>query len=174
MGACLCRLLCGRRRAPASPYKKLDIDVEAGGATEGANSDDDEEWDDFDAVAARAGETPLQKRGAAAEELEPEPEPEPEPDPFAGFAMAPNICRTQRHAATSVWASPQQVSTSLLAADVASSTSTSWDDDLGGELGTDQRRREAEERRRARQAQRGDQPERATRTSRLAAQRVPD
>ena len=54
MGACLCRLLCGRRRAPASPYKKLDIDVEAGAATEGANSDDDEEWDDFDAVAASA------------------------------------------------------------------------------------------------------------------------
>ena len=156
----------------------MDIDVEAGAATEGANSDDDEEWDDFDAVAARAGETPLQKRGssAAAPALppEPEPEPEPEPDPFAGFAMAPTIGRTQRHAATSVWASPQQVSTSLLAADAASSTSTSWDDDLGGELGTDRRRREAEERRRARQAQRGDQPERATRTSRLAAQRVPD
>ena len=173
MGACLCRLLCGRRRAPASPYKKLDIDVEAGAATEGANSDDDEDWDDFDAVAARAGETPLQKRGSsAAAPALPEPEPEPEPDPFAGFAMAPTIGRTQRHAATSVWASPQQVSTSLLAADAASSTS--WDDDLGGELGTDRRRRDAEERRRARQAQRGDQPERATRTSRLAAQRVPD
>ena len=157
----------------------MDIDVEAG--AEGANSDDDEEWDDFDAVAARAGETPLQKRGSSAAaptlveepESEPEPEPEPEPDPFAGFAMAPTIGRTQRHAATSVWASPQQVSTSLLAADAASSTS-SWDDDLGGELGTDRRRRDAEERRRARQAQRGDQPERATRTSRLAAQRVPD
>ena len=168
MGACLCRLLCGGG-ARLFSYKKMDIDVEAGAATEGANSDDDEEWGDFGGrPESAAAETRLFGRGARSR-AEPEPEPEPEPDPFAGFAMAPKNSRTQRHAATSVWAPPavQPASSPRTPRPQPHGTTTSagsWHRPAAaGGRGADARDRRS-----------GDQPERATRTSRLAAQRVPD
>ena len=139
---------CCRKKQPEAAYKKIEErptpDIEGGGF----GVDDDEEWDDFDA--------PNNSAAIAVEE----PQPEPEPDPFAGFDMAPTINKTKRHNVreVNVFAKPAVPSSSMFAMGAEApdeGAGGGWGDaDLGDDLGVNERRRMAEERREARRKER--------------------
>ena len=80
-------------------------------------------------------------------------------DPFAGFDMAPQIKKTVRHEASSVFAKPAAPSSGLFAmtseAEADDGGGAGWgdDDDGLGDFGAAEKRRAAEERRKARREQ---------------------
>ena len=151
------RSCCCKRKT--SEYKKLDTpslspcdDIEGGGAV--ADDDWEEDFEDPEM---------------------PEPEPEPEPDPFADFGMAPQIQKTRKHNAPSVFGEKSVPTSSRFAMAAADETDSGggW----GGELDdlpevADGRRQAAEQRRQQRRAERGGTEQRAPRLK-VAATRAP-
>ena len=153
--SCFKRCCCKKKTAE---YKKLDTDLEGGGAAP------DDAWSDFE-------EPELPPADAA-------PEQEEEEDPFADFGMAPQIAKTRRHNAPSVWEKAAPVSSrfAMAAAEEAPSDDAGW----GGEqldvpeLSADARRKAAEARRQQRRAERGSEtsPDPSKASRKVAATRT--
>ena len=158
--------LCCKKKNAEPSYKKVEEqsvpDLEGGVVDE-----DGEEWDDFNARPSHPsshsrGRPPPPQPSAHPIYTAAEPEPEPEPDPFAGFDMAPKIGKTKRHNAreANVFAKPAVPSSSMFSMDNdaqldGAGEGGGWGDaDLGDDLGVNERRRVAEERREARKKER--------------------